>query len=87
MAKKKTLTAPFLYVFRNVIEMKIGAVNNISGLSRETGLSYVVLKRVFLREMRDIYLEGHYEIWRLSIVNIKVGRRRGREFPRSTMSW
>jgi len=84
---KKTLKVPFLYVYRNASNGKIGGATNLTRLSEETGLSYYILKRVFLKEMNDIHLDKHHEIWRVPVENITMGRKRGIEFSRYSMGF
>lgn len=85
MVREKKLYSTFLYVVRNPEKDENFAVQSIRALADETGLSYTLLKKVFLKEMSNAYLGGGVMIWRLAKDEIR-SRRRGRLTKRSSMS-
>ena len=85
MPKRRVLSSPFLFVCRNIRTREIFAVTSVLSLADETGIPYSRLRRIFNKEMQEMYIGFDYEIWRMSIQDI-IMRKRGRMTRRSSMS-
>ena len=77
---RKTLSGKSLYVCKNRKTDIIFGSTNFKTLSENTGITVYILRRVFLHDMGRMYNDINYEIWKLDLQDIIMGKPRGAGF-------